>query len=93
MVRSVRQARPVSLFVSRSGAVRCNGYSWGVITTVEWCGPDSAVGLPSSGEQRYLALSSECVTIHEEVDDLLDFASDMEPHPALIAWCDLRDNV
>ena len=31
------------------------------------------------------------MTIHEELDDLLDFASDMEPHPALIAWCDLRD--
>ena len=62
-----------------------------MITTVEWCGPDSAVGLPSSGEQSYFALSSEWVTIHEELDDLLDFVSDMEPHPALIAWCDLRD--
>ncbi len=46
---------------------------------------------PSLGMETNFPSSKEWRLIHTELEGMLGFASAMEPHPALIAWCILRD--
>ena len=46
---------------------------------------------PSLGTESKFSSSQEWGSTREELEGILDFASAMNPHLALIAWCVLRD--
>ena len=46
---------------------------------------------PSLGTESTFSSSQEWGSTREDLEGILDFASAMDPHLALIAWCVLRD--